>query len=583
MIVVKCMKIVKRDGRTVEYDSDKIRIAINKANNEVAEADKVSLKDIENIIKYIESLGKKRMLVEDIQDIIEEKLMEKKKYKLAKVYIIYRYKRSIIRKSNTIDASILSLLKNGSYNEKNYLDANRQRDVMAGEVSKDLAYRLLLPKNVVEAEKDARIKFCNVEYFTEPIIESSKIDLEDMFDNGTVINKIKIDSPKSFQSACNILVEVVASVASSQTGKIYINFKDLFKYYYLTFDKLYGTYSTLMRNVLPEEQIRAISHTQSFLEVKTGIQTIFYQINTITIGSGLVPRVEFLVDVRDIQTKEEERIVYEFIHQKSEGIKDGDGNILVTRYPKIIYAVSSDSELRNKYDYITKELFNSESEFSIMNERRFDSFLKDIKKFNQGSIAINLAKIAADSLSAEGGDFITSLKENLSYCYEGLLCRNHNLQGIYSDKSPIHWRHGSIARLGAMERIDQYLKKGNSTMALVVCGFESAIKILGDESMKKTIRDLIVDTVKTWNKESTFETIISNDFNKFSKSGVISTEEEEYKKYGITSLADSFEFMKEDYFKEGYIYLDTCKDVDLVNEDIINRNVIIRKSSSVVN
>ncbi len=569
------MKIVKRDGRTVEYDADKIRVAIGKANNEVAEAERISARDIEGIISYIESLGKKRMLVEDIQDIIEVKLMEKKKFHLAKVYIIYRYKRSIIRQSNSIDASILSILKNGDVTGSNYLDANRQRDVMAGEVSKDLAYRLLLPPNVVNAHKDERIKFCNVEYFTEPIIESSLINLGEMWKNGTVINNIKIESPKSFQSACNILVEIVASVASSQTGDIYIDFKEIFPYYYMTFEKNYGTYTTLMRDSLSDEQIRAMSHTQSFLEVTSGIQTIMYQINTITIGSGTVPKVNFLIDVRDIKTKEEERLVYEFILQKARGIQDGNGSMLVRHYPKVVYVSVEDEELARKYGYIAKELFSSECEFAMMNEKRFDSFKGEIEKFNQGSIAINLARIALEAVE-NGKDFFESLQENLAYCYEGLLCRNHNLQGIYSDKSPIHWRFGAITRLDSMERIDSLLKKGSSFMTLVVCGFEGAVKILGSESgSKKRIRDTIVETVKTWNKDSSFETVISNDYKVFDGVNL-----EEYKKYGVSTLADSLEFMSEDYFKDGFVYYYTSASVDSVDSEIVNRNIIIKKDSS---
>lgn len=573
------MKIVKRDGRTVEYDAEKIRIAIGKANAQVNENDKVSDEEVSSIVNYIESLGKKRMLVEDIQDIIEEKLMEKKKYTLAKIYIIYRYKRSIIRQSNTIDASILSLLKNGNTNGKNYLDANRQRDVMAGEVSKDLAYRLLLPRNVVDAEKDNRIKFCNVEYFTEPVIDSSMINVGDMFDNGTVINGIKIEPPKSFQSACNILVEVIASVASAQTGNIYIDFKDLFKYYYMTFDKMYSMYSSLMRTTLSSEQIEAMANTQSFLEVKTGIQTILYQINTITIGSGLVPKVHFLIDMRDVRRAEEERIVFEFIKQSAEGIKNGDDKIVFPDYPRAIYALPDDDALQKKYEYITRELLDSDGRYAVMNEKRFDAFKKEITKFNQGSMAINLAEIAHNAIS-EGKDFLTSLKDNLDCCYEGFLCRNHNLQGIYSDKSPIHWRYGAISRLGSMERVDHYFKKGLSRMTLKVCGFEAAVRMLGDNGdVKKNIRDLIQDAVKTWNGESSFEVVISNEVEQaFLESGFMISDD--CKKYGFEEFNDSLEFMKSDYFKNGFLFV-TNGNQPLSNETIRENDFIFKKSSSI--
>lgn len=287
------MKIIKRDGRIVDYDSTKIRVAIEKANKEVSDLNRVSSEDIDKIIEFVESLDKKRMLVEDVQDIIEEKLMEFGKFKLAKKYIIYRYKRSVIRQSNTTDMSILSLIKNNSFIDGNYLLANKQRDLMAGEISKDLSYRLLLPKNVTKADLENRIKFCNVDHFTEPVIESIKINLEDMFENGTVINGIRIDKPKSFQSACNILVEIIANLASCQTGNIYVELKDLFKYYYLSYEKKYSMFEAIMKTSLNAEQIRAITETQMFIEIKSGIQTIFYQINTITLANGSVPKVFF--------------------------------------------------------------------------------------------------------------------------------------------------------------------------------------------------------------------------------------------------------------------------------------------------
>lgn len=561
------MKIVKRDGRTVDYNSDKIRIAIGKANQAVGENDRITNKGIEDIIKYIESLDKKRMLVEDIQDIIEEKLMEKKKFRLAKVYIIYRYKRSVIRKSNTIDVSILTIMKNGQYSEENYLTANRQRDVMAGEVSKDLAYRLLLPQNIVEAEQEGRIKFCNVEYFTEPIIESAKINVKDMFENGTVINKIKIDPPKSFQAACNILVEIISSVASSQTGNIYIDFEDLFDYYDFSFDKIYDLYSTLLRDALDEDQIKAIAHTQVMKEVQTGIQTLFYQINTLTIGSGMVPKVNFLIDVRKIKKYEQERLIFEFIKQKTEGIKDEDGQIVIPTYPQIVYCLPEGEDLIAKYSYITSELTNSRV-YYIMTEKRYDSFCQQISRFNQGSVAINLAALAMEIVDKGNGDFAESVKANLEFCYEALLCRNHNLQGVYSDKSPIHWQHGAITRLAKMKRIDDFLKKEHSFMVLHVCGFEAAMQILGnDVKTKKEIRDLIVDMVKSWNRDSSFETVLSNECVNFLHDDV-----DKYEKFGITSLSDSIDFMKDSYFKDGFIYA-SCENIE---EALLEGNLIIR-------
>ncbi len=570
------MKIVKRDGRTVEYDSDKIRVAIGKANAEVQESEKISEAEIENIILFIENMGKKRMLVEDIQDIIEEKLMEKGKYHLAKTYIIYRYKRSIIRKSNTIDASILSLLKNGSHEQGVYLDANRQRDVMAGEVSRDLAYRLLLPRNVVEKEQNNFIKFSYVEHFTEPIIESCLLNLDDMFSKGTVINGIKIEPPKSFQSACNILVEIIASVASTQTGDIYVDLSSLFKYYHLSFEKKYSTYETLMKNSLTSDMIRALAQTQSFLEMKSGLQTIFYQINTITIGSGMVPPVYFLIDPECISDEEEEKLVYEFLRQKGDGIKDKDGNLFVPKFPEIIYAMP-EGNIEKRFDYITKELLGIASNFLVMSKKRFVNFRKELELFNQGSVTLNLARVALASIN-ESKDFDELLDEVLSVCFEGFLCRNHNLQGIYSDKSPIHWQYGALYRLKSMERIDSVLKKDSSFMKLSVIGFEAAAKILGcSDSDKKALTERIVDTVKKWNKECMYDILISN----YSKDAeeMFEKDRDDISKFGIKSYKDSLDFMNDNYFKGQFIYFETEDIIDFLSRDIYEHNIIIKKKS----
>lgn len=570
------MKIVKRDGRTVEYNSDKIRIAIGKANLEVSQGERLSTAEIEDIILYIESLDKKRMLVEDIQDIIEEKIMEKGKYSLAKKYIIYRYKRSIIRQTNTTDASILSLLKNSSYGENNCLVVNRQRDIMAGEASKDLAYRLLLPQNVVNADKDNRLKFCNVEYFTEPTIESTKLKLSDMFENGTVINGVKIEEPKSFQSACNVLVEIISSVSFCQTGAIYVELKDLFKYYNMSYEKKYEVYKSLMRD-MTKEQISAVTETQVFLEVKSGIQTILYQMNTIPISNGLEPKVYFLINPEEITCQAEEKIVFEFVKQKTIGIKDEDGNYRVTKYPMIMYSFERDYE-KGMCGYIASELANSDVEYIAMSPKRFMEFRKELDRFNQGSIILNLARLALDSVQDEETDFMEILEQNLGYCYEGILCRNHNLQGIYSDKSPIHWRHGAIARLGQMEKIDSYLRKEYSTLSLVVVGFEAALKILGDDKLKKMIRDKISETVKSWNKENSFEVVISNYFETDAIDEIYKKDESTLKKFGVLQILDSLDFMSENYFKNGTFVLCTRDKDELVNDSILEKNIIVKRA-----
>lgn len=570
------MKIIKRDGRIVDYDSTKIRVAIEKANKEVSDLNRVSSEDIDKIIEFVESLDKKRMLVEDVQDIIEEKLMEFGKFKLAKKYIIYRYKRSVIRQSNTTDMSILSLIKNNSFIDGNYLLANKQRDLMAGEISKDLSYRLLLPKNVTKADLENRIKFCNVDHFTEPVIESIKINLEDMFENGTVINGIRIDKPKSFQSACNILVEIIANLASCQTGNIYVELKDLFKYYYLSYEKKYSMFEAIMKTSLNAEQIRAITETQMFIEIKSGIQTIFYQINTITLANGSVPKVFFLIDSNNVENEADEKIVYEFIKQKMKGVLDENNQYTILESPSIIYSYTEESD---RCGYITTELENSNCNFTVMNSSMFQRFRNSLSQFNQGSIIINLARIALESAN-DVDLFLSSVDDNLAFCYEGFLCRNHNLQGILSDKSPLHWKYGALCRLNSMEKIDSYLKSEYSHMKLIVIGFEAALKILGEEKiLKSKITKKITDTVKRWNKDNTFNIIISNYYDKFVNE-MFEYDFAELEKFGINSYYDSLDFIKEDYFVDDYNYFLSERIVS--QEEIFNNDIIYKIEKTVI-
>ncbi|HBA37729.1 MAG TPA: hypothetical protein DCY94_03315 [Firmicutes bacterium] len=570
------MKIVKRDGRTVDYDADKIRIAIGKANNEVAAGEKIGEEQIEEIIKYIELLDKKRMLVEDIQDIIEVKLMEYGKYALAKKYIIYRYKRSIIRQSNTTDASILSIMKNGGVGENNYLTADKQRDLMASEASKDLAYRLLLPNNVVEDEKAGRIKFLNVEHFTEPIIESVKIDLKSMFEEGTVINGIRIETPKSFQSAANVLVEIVGALRTCQTGDIYIDLADIFRYYDLSYEKKYAMYEALFKSSLSREQIRAIAETQSFLEVKTGIQTIFYQLNTFSFGASESSKVHFLIDLNTIESEHDEKVVFEFVKQKVQGIVDEFGECRITSLPSIILSVDYVSEQAKRYDYILNEIESSEIEYMAMSPERFEDFKLQLKKFNQGSMLINLGKIALDA--EDKADFYSLLEKSLSNCYEGFLCRNHNLQGVYGEKSPIHWRHGAICRLATNEKIDLLLKKDKSNMRLICVGFEAACKILDlSQEEKRQVRDMIEDTIKQWNKENTFEVVVSNYCDDAEMKNLYSSLHRELRKYDIDHYEDSFEFMKDNYFRSGLLYYMTEDKVENLDSEVLSSGFIVVK------
>ncbi len=431
---------------------------------------------------------------------------------------------------------------------------------------------MLLPKNVVEAEKSNKLKFTYLEHFTEPIIESMKLNLEDMFSSGTVINGIKIESPKSFQSACNILVEIIAQVSSCQTGNLYIDLKDLYKYYNLTYEKKYSLFKSIMKGDLNNDQVRALAETQSFLEVKSGIQTIFYQINTV-LTNGNVPKVYFLIDLNDINSEYEEKIAYEFIREKTQGLINEEGEAVIAKYPGVIYSYDTESENGMRYDYITRELISSPIEYVVMNPSRFKKFKMCLKKFNQGSIVLNLGRLALDA-DGSFSEFMNLLEANMGVSYEGLLCRNHNLQGIYSDKSPIHWRHGAISRLEQREKIDTFLKGEYSHLRLIVVGFEAAYKILGmSEKEKLEVVQLVTDIINRWNAMSSFRIVLSNYFEPKVIDEMFERDSADLKKYGVKSYFESSEFMAQDYFKEGLLYL-RCNDRLSIDNEIESNFIV---------
>ena len=357
------MKIVKRDGRIVEYDSDKIRIAINKANKEVPEECMVSTREIESIIKHIEKLRKKRMLVEDIQDIIEEKLMSLGKYELAKKYIIYRYTRALVRKANTTDETILSLIKSSDKQaieprtNRNVKMAATQRDLIAGEVSKDIAKRMLIPEKISNAQNERSIYFHDLDYFLQPIINRCLINIGDMLDNGTVMNEKYIETPKSFQVACTIMTQIIALVASGQYGGQSIEIKHLGKYLRASYEKYKSNLEAKYTDVLSNEQIQEIVRDRVKEELTAGVQTIQYQINTLMTTSGKPPFVTLFLnlDNEDEYIEETASIIKEILKQRIEGIKDKNGKYVCLEFPKLVYVLSENNLKENsKYYNITK-------------------------------------------------------------------------------------------------------------------------------------------------------------------------------------------------------------------------------------
>ena len=357
------MKIIKRDGRAVDYNREKIEIAIEKANKEVRQKERATKEEIKDIIKYIEELGKKRMLVEDIQDIIEEKLMEINKYELAKKYIVYRYTRALVRKQNTTDESILGLIRNENKelaeenSNKNTLLASTQRDYIAGEVSRDLTKRLLLPEKIVKADNDGVLHFHDADYFVQPIFNCCLINIADMLDNGTVMNGKLIESPKSFQVACTVVTQIIASVASNQYGGQSVDLIHLGKYLRKSYDKFKKEMQEKYKGKMTDELIESIVQDRLKSELKSGVQTIQYQINTLMTTNGQSPFVTLFLHLEkdDPYIKENAMIIEEVIHQREEGIKNEKGVYVTPAFPKLVYVLDEFNNLSGgEYDYLTK-------------------------------------------------------------------------------------------------------------------------------------------------------------------------------------------------------------------------------------
>ena len=507
------MKIVKRDGRIVEYDSNKIRIAIKKANDDVDESDRIKESDIEKIIKSIEKTKKKRLLVEDIQDSIEKKLVEMNKYELSKAYMLYRYERELVRRANTTDESILTLIKNSNKevmeenSNKNALIAATQRDLIAGEVSKDLTKRILLPEEISRAHEEGILHFHDADYFLQPIFNCCLINIADMLDNGCVINGKLIESPKSFQVACTITTQIIASVASSQYGGQSINIKHLGKYLKLSEDKFRKKITEKLKDKLSIDEIEELLKERLNEELSSGIQTIEYQINTLMTTNGQAPFVTIFLhlDESDPYLKYTAMIIEEILKERYLGIKNEQGVYITPAFPKLIYVLDEFNSLKGgKYDYLThlavkcssKRLYpdyisakkmreNYEGNvFSPMGCRSFLSPYKDENgkykfegRFNQGVVSINLPQIAILANKDEE-KFFELLEERLELCYEALMCRHHALLGTLSNVSPIHFQYGAISRLKKNEPIDKLLKNGYSTISLGYIGVYEMTKLM---------------------------------------------------------------------------------------------------------
>lgn len=487
-------------------------MAIEKANREVKPKDRLKEREIEGIIKYIEDLGKKRILVEDIQDMIEQKIMEFKKYELAKRYIVYRYTRALVRKKNTTDESILGLIKTTNrYNPQtdsiqDVMTVAKQRNLIAGEVSKDLTNRILLPEKITQAHNEGILYFHNSEYFLQPIFNSCTPNIEDMLKNGTVINEKLINTPKDFITACIVFSQIVLQIASNQYGEQIIDINFLGEFLNKTYNNLKEHNEKTSKL---EDKLKAI--------ISRGIEIIYYQLNTIISTDGDTPKVTIIlnIDEENKYYKENVMIIEEILRQKYKGMKNEKNEYIDSKVPKLIYILNKETLLDGKYKNIT-ELAIKCSEKTLYPEYKSSKNYNNRHTFNQGIVSINLPQIAI-SANKDKNKFWDILDERLDLCYEALMCRHYALLGTLSDISPIHWRHGAIARMNSENNIDKLLKSEQSTISLQYEGLTEVTQIMeevslntrqGNEFAIKLLK-YIKSKLDKWKQESNVNFILS--------------------------------------------------------------------------
>ena len=538
---MKEMKVQKRDGRIVTYEVDKITNAIKKANVEVEPSQKADDELILTAVENVENLSGDVIPVETIQDIIERTLVSHNKYVLAKKYMIYRYQRSLLRKKNTTDESILKLIKNENKelaeenSNKNTVHASTQRDYIAGEVSRDLTRRMLLPEHISMAHDNGVLHFHDADYFIQPIFNCCLVNIKDMLDNGTVMNGKMIESPKSFQVACTVMTQIIAAVASNQYGGQSVNIEHLGKYLRKSRDKFDKETREKFGDTLSEEDIKKIVDMRVDDELKSGVQTIQYQINTLMTTNGQSPFVTLFLHINEENEYVEEnvRIIEEILRQRLEGIKNEKGVYVTPAFPKLVYVLDENNCLKGgKYDYVTKLAVKCSAKrmypdylsakkmrenyegnvFGPMGCRSFLSPWKDENgeykwegRFNQGVVSINLPQIG---IIAKGDEdkFWELFEERLQLCFEAIMCRHKALLGTLSDVSPIHWQHGAIARLGKGEKIDKFLYGGYSSISLGYIGLYELTYLMKGQSQTQEFALKVMNYMKQkvlqWRKET---------------------------------------------------------------------------------
>ena len=550
----ECMKVIKRNGQEVVFNPEKIKIAVTKANNSVDELSK-RLKDdkIENIVssvtKECESMGR-AVGVEEIQDMVELSIMKEGAFQVAKNYITYRYDRQLARQANTTDEQVFALIdcKNEEVKQensnKNPTVNSVQRDYMAGEMSKDLTKRFLLPAHIWKAHEEGLIHFHDADYFAQRMHNCDLVNLEDMLQNGTVISNTMIERPHSFSTACNIATQIVAQVASSQYGGQSISLAHLAPFVEVSRQKIRKEVEEELKEAcghVDEELLHKITEQRVRKEINRGVQTIQYQVITLMTTNGQAPFVTEFLYLGEAKNEREREdlalIIEETLQQRYEGVKNEKGVPITPAFPKIIYVLEeSNIHPDSKYYYLTelaakctakrlvpdyisekkmKELKEGNC-FPVMGCRSALAPWKDENgnykfegRFNQGVVSINLPQVA---IIADGDEdkFWKLLDERLELCKEALMCRHYSLVGTHSDISPIHWQYGAIARLQKGEKIDKLLYGGYSTISLGYIGIYEMTKLMkgvshttpeGHDFALRVMKHLR-ETTDRWKKET---------------------------------------------------------------------------------
>ena len=573
------MKIIKRSGAEVEFDPKKIVVAVTKANETVVPSERMSEIQIKRIAEDVESAAaniNRSLSVEEIQDMVEDQIMNQRAFDVARRYITYRYTRALVRKSNTTDEQILSLIECNNEevkqenSNKNPTVNSVQRDYMAGEVSKDITKRILLEPDIVDAHERGLIHFHDADYFAQHMHNCDLVNLEDMLQNGTVISGTYIEKPHSFSTACNIATQIIAQVASCQYGGQSISLTHLAPFVDISRKKLYIDVKEELTDVNPnvtEEKIKAVTEKRLKEEIRKGVQTIQYQVVTLMTTNGQAPFVTVFMYLNEAKNEQEKHdlamIIEEVLKQRYRGVKNEKGVWITPAFPKLIYVLEEDNiKEGTPYWYLTelsakctaKRMVPDYISEKIMLQNKIDkngdghcytcmgcrSFLtpyidengkpKYYGRFNQGVVTVNLVDIG---LSAQGDEekFWKIFDDRMEICHRALQARHERLTGTVSDAAPILWQHGALLRLNKGETIDKYLHGGYSTLSLGYAGLWECVYAMngkkltepeGEEFGLKVMKKLNEYTAK-WKAEenidySLYGTPLESTTYKFAKS-----------------------------------------------------------------